>query len=56
MDSTLKGYRKLSPDNSFNEVEKLLTDCQKISRSICVLWHPDTLGDPRWIGWERVFS
>lgn len=55
MDATLKGYRKLSLEDSLVVVDSLLNTVKKYRGVLVFLWHPDTLADPRWVGWEEFF-
>jgi len=57
MDSTLKDYLKLSPDEAISEVRELIDRTRKVSGVFVSLWHNHSINDlGEWKGWKRVFE
>lgn len=54
MDVTLKEYMKLSPNEAFNEVKKLIDIIEKNNGIFTLLWHPGNCSD-EWNEWIELF-
>lgn len=57
MDVTLKDYLKLNPDESNEQMEKLILICKKYDAVFSILWHNNSLTEnEEWKNWKVVFE
>ncbi|MGQ7867889.1 polysaccharide deacetylase family protein [Sunxiuqinia sp. sy24] len=57
MDVTLKNYLKLSPDEAWLVIGKLMQEIRKCGGTFICLWHNESLSDRgEWEGWRTVFE
>jgi hypothetical protein len=57
MDTTLKNYLHLDPENAIRLVQKMKTQCMDMNLPFCFLWHNESLSEHHsWIGWSKVWS
>jgi hypothetical protein len=57
MDTTLRKYMRLSPDEAKNELDKLVSRIQAVGGDFISLWHNETLTNVgEWRGWRDVFE
>lgn len=56
MDGTLKDYLKLSNEDSYNEISKVVDEVRKVNGTFIYLTHNETLGgEKRWVGWPEMY-
>ena len=57
MDVALKNYLKLSSDEAWIIIEKLMLEIRKYGGTFISLWHNESLSDQsEWMGWRLVFE
>lgn len=57
MDVTLHDYMRLSPGESFKEIELLMNEVKKVDGTFMSIWHNETLTDiGAWKGYQEVFE
>lgn len=57
MDSTLKYYLFLSPDQAIEKIRMLLDEVKKVKGTFISVWHNESLSDEKqWKGWRRVYE
>ncbi len=57
MDITMKDYLKLSPEQAFAEIKKIMLEVKKSGGTFISLWHNESLNDRApWEGWRWVFE
>lgn len=57
MDGTLLHYLKLSPENAFAEVEKIMHEVKEVGGTFVSIWHNETVNDlGEWKGYREVFE
>jgi hypothetical protein len=57
MDSSLKYYMKLSPDNAMAYVAPLINDIKAVNGTFISVWHNESLsGEKQWEGWKGVYE
>jgi hypothetical protein len=57
MDGTLLHYLKLSPEESFAEVEKIMREVKDVGGTFVSIWHNETVNDlGEWKGYREVFE
>lgn len=57
MDTTLKNYMKLGPDNAIKKINKLIDSVKKVDGTFISLWHNDSLSEQYgWKGWKKVYE
>ena len=57
MDGTLLHYLKLSPENAFTEVEKIMQVIKEVGGTFVSIWHNETVNDlGEWKGYREVFE
>jgi hypothetical protein len=55
MDTTLKVYRKMSPDTAEERILELAKRCQEVGGVFTLLWHNTSLsGD--WLPWGEMYE
>ena len=54
MDSTLKNYRKLTPEKGLHIIMKSASRCKEVGGTFTLLWHNNLL-DPAWKTWAEVY-
>jgi hypothetical protein len=56
MDSTLKSYMKLTPDEAIQVVSEISDSVKKVGGTMVTLWHNTSVSDfGIWKGWQRVY-
>lgn len=55
MDSTLKNYRKLTPEKGLNIIMESASRCKEVGGTFTLLWHNNLL-DPAWKTWAEVYK
>ncbi len=57
MDGTILHYLKLSPENAFTEVEKIMLEIKEVGGTFVSIWHNETVNDlGEWKGYREVFE
>ncbi len=57
MDVTLQQYKRLTPDESFEMIEKLIDETRNVGGLFVCLWHNTSLtGKNEWEGWRSLFE
>ena len=57
MDITLRDYMKLSPDEAFQEIEKIMMVVKQVNGTFVSIWHNETITDSGdWKGYREVFE
>jgi hypothetical protein len=57
MDGTLADYLRLSPEESFEYIRRLIDEVKAVDGTFMSLWHNESLGgQERWIGWPEVYE
>ena len=56
MDGTLQKYMNLSPEQSFDEVLKLLHEVEKFGGVLTVLWHNTHFSAYKYPGWKELYE
>lgn len=57
MDGTLLHYLKLSPDEAFDEIEKIMHEVKEAGGTFVSIWHNETVNDlGEWKGFRKVFE
>lgn len=57
MDGTLLHYLKLSPEDAFTEIEKIMYEVKEVGGTFVSIWHNETVNDlGEWKGYREVFE
>lgn len=57
MDSALKDYLKLSPEEAIEEIDQLIQNTRKVGGLFMFIWHNSSINDrDEWKGWKRVLD
>ncbi len=57
MDGTLRHYLKLSPNEAFVEIEKIMTEVKNVGGTFVSIWHNETVNNTGlWKGYQQVFK
>jgi hypothetical protein len=57
MDGTLLNYLKLSPEDAFTQIEKIMTEVKEVGGTFVSIWHNETVNDlGEWKGYREVFE
>jgi len=57
MDGTLADYLRLSPDEAYEYIRRLIDEVKAVGGTFMSLWHNESLGGSgRWEGWPEVYE
>ena len=57
MDVSLNNYLKLSSDEAFGQIKRLMLEIERYGGTFISLWHNESLNDKgHWKGWKVVFT
>jgi hypothetical protein len=57
MDGTLRHYLKLSPDEAFTKIEKIMAEVKNVGGTFVSIWHNETVNNfELWEGYQQVFK
>ncbi len=57
MDSCLKYYLKIQPEQAIDKIKPLIEEIKKVDGTFISLWHNESLGDSnQWRGWKFVYE
>ena len=57
MDGTLLHYLKLSPDEAYSEIERIMYEVRKVGGTFVSIWHNETITDTGlWKNYQQVFE
>ena len=57
MEGTLADYLRLSPEEGFDYIRKLIDEVKAVDGTFMSLWHNESLGGQgHWVGWPEVYE
>jgi hypothetical protein len=57
MDGTLADYLRLSPDEAYEYIRKLIDEVKAVGGTFMSLWHNESLGGQgKWEGWPEIYE
>ncbi len=57
MDVAMKNYLRMSPEDAWQLIEKLMQEVKNVNGTFITLWHNESLSNSgQWLGWQKVFE
>ena len=56
MDTTLRSYCKLNPEEAFDHIQALIAEVEKFSGVLTLLWHNTSFSEYKYKGWKKMYS